>query len=310
VLCNPVAGRGVAARVVTAVTARLRAVCPDLTLCTPSDAAGSRAAAERAVADGVDLLITVGGDGLIHHVLQACATTGTALAPIPAGTGNDFAAALGVPADPLAAADRLAAALAGPVPAVPAGVDLGRAVLPDGRPCWFATVLCTGFDARVADRAGRMRWPRGPRRYEVAVLAELAALRPRTLAVTVGEHRRAAAFSLVAVGNTASYGGGLRICPDARIDDGLLEVTEADAMSRRHLLRLLPKLRTGTHLADPAVHARRAAVVRIEPGTTDPGPAGPAATAWADGEPVGPLPVTISCERAALRVLPGVRPAV
>lgn len=153
---------------------------------------------------------------------------------IAVGTGNDFARALGLPVrDPAAAGALLADALEG---GRVRDVDLGRA-----GDRWFGTVLASGFDSRVNDRGNRMRWPAGRARYDLAMLAELAALRPfpYRLRLDDGEVREIEA-TLVAVGNGPSYGGGMRICPGADPADGLLDVTVVGDCSRTTLLRVFP----------------------------------------------------------------------
>lgn len=228
------------------------------------------------------MLTVIGGDGTVHRALPAVAGTTTALGLIPAGSGNDLAAALGVPADPLAAADLVAT---GQI----RSIDLGRT-----SDRWWATVLCAGFDSAVAARAARMRWPAGPRRYDLAVLAEVANLRSHPFVLTLDGHPHAVEATLVAVGNTPLYGGGLRICPNAVIDDGLLDVTVVGPVSRRELLRVAPRLRSGDHLDHPAVSQHRVRQLSLS---------APGVTTYADGEPLGSLPVDVSCRPAALRVI-------
>jgi len=207
---------------------------------------------------------------------------------LPSGTGNDLAAALGIPADPVQAASRVVEALRS---GQRRRIDMGRL---EGGAC-FTTVLCTGFDAAVSARANGMRWPTGPRRYELAVLAELAALSPRPVRVHAGGTSVELEAILVAVGNGPCYGGGLRICPDAELDDGLLDVIAIAAVSRRRLLRVFPSLRSGTHVRQPEVTVLRGETVRIE--------ADPGWPVYADGEPQGTLPVIVQCEPGALTIV-------
>ncbi|GAB3807868.1 hypothetical protein GCM10027605_39060 [Micromonospora zhanjiangensis] len=175
VLTNPTAGRGRHADLLPAVLDRLAVAGRTLRLLTADTPDQALAACHDAVADGAAALVTVGGDGTVHLALQAVAGTPVAYGAVPTGTGNDFAADTGFPADPLAAADAIGAALA-------AGrtrpVDLARMTGPDGSVRWFGAVLAAGFDAIVNERANRMRWPRGRRRYDLAILVELARLRP------------------------------------------------------------------------------------------------------------------------------------
>jgi diacylglycerol kinase (ATP) len=281
-----------AARVAGTVASRLRGGVCSLRTLVADNAAGSVALAAEAVAEGVDLLVVLGGDGLVHLAVQACAGTNTALGVIPAGTGNDLARELGMPVNPVLAADALATALA-------AGrtrrIDLGRV---DGG-SWFATVLCAGFDAGVAARANAMHWPRGARRYDLAILAELAAFTSSELRLYTDTFAVELTATMVAVGNTRCYGGGIPICPDAELGDGLLDVTVVGACRRSDLLRMLPRLRTGRHVDHPAVRTMRGRCVRMV-GDSD-------WHAYADGEPQRSLPLSITCVPGVLTVVPAQR---
>jgi diacylglycerol kinase (ATP) len=155
-------------------------------------------------------------------------------------------------------------------------------------------VLCCGFDSAVTDRANRMRWPRGRRRYDVAVLAELARLRPRELTLVLDGEAQTLPVTLVAVGNTAWYGGGMKVCPGADPADGLFDVTVVAAITRTQLIRTKPLLMTGAHLGHAAVTVHRASRVELS---------SPGVTTYADGEPVAPLPAVAECVPGALRVV-------
>jgi diacylglycerol kinase (ATP) len=285
-LVNAAAGRGRGAHAADGV----RRVFTDAGLTVRVLTAGTRTEAERqahaAVATGVAAVAALGGDGVAHAALQAVAGTATPLAVLPAGTGNDLAGALGMPADPLVAARAVAADLL-------AGRDRRMDAVRTGDR-WWSTVLCCGFDSAVTDRANRLRWPRGPRRYDMAILAELLQLRPRPVVLTVDGVTSRHDVTLVAVGNTACYGGGLRICPGAAPDDGLLDVIVVGPVSRLELVRTRPRLAAGTHVEHPAVTVLRGRAVTL---------AGPGLVTYADGEPVGPLPVTSVCAPGALAVV-------
>jgi diacylglycerol kinase (ATP) len=287
-LANPSAGRGRAGRLIGPATTALRAAGLDVRLLTGGSAAESVRLGTAAVADGAAALVALGGDGLVHWALQAVAGTGVPLAIIPAGTGNDMAAVLDVPTGLPALAAALAA---GTYTEVDAGLVTDDAGGP-GR--WWLGVLCAGFDSAVNERANRMRWPRGPRRYDLAILAELSALRPRPMVLTLDGVARELEVTLVAVGNGPRYGGGKRIAPDARLDDGLFDVTVVAPVSRRTLIRLTPALPTGGHVRHPAVEVVRARTVEL---------AAAGLIAYADGERIAPLPVSTRCEPAAVRIV-------
>jgi diacylglycerol kinase (ATP) len=235
--------------------------------------------------------VAVGGDGTVHQALQAVAGRPVGLGVIPAGTGNDFADGVGVPKDPLGAADAVAAAVRADRSR---GVDLARLTGPTGDVRWFGAVLAAGFDAIVNERANRMRWPRGPRRYDLAIVLELARVRSRRYGLEIDGVDHSFTGVLVAVGNCPSYGGGLRICPAADPADGLLDVVVAAPLGRAGLIRLKPRLRRGTHVTDRRVTSYRGRRVRIEAKDI---------VGYADGERIGPLPVEIGCVPGAVRLL-------
>jgi diacylglycerol kinase (ATP) len=291
VLANPRAGRGRHRGLLPAVLDRLGAAGRPVRLLSAETAAEAEKACQRAVAEGIGALVAVGGDGTVHLGLQAVAGTPVSFGVIPAGTGNDFAAGTGVPMNPLTAATAVAAALrTGRTHAV----DLARMTGADGEPRWFGAVLAAGFDAVVNERANRMRWPRGPRRYDLAIVLEMTRLRPRHYALELDGVDRSFTGVLVAVGNCPSYGGGLRICPAADPADGLLDVVVAGPLSRAALARLKPRLRRGTHITDPRVRSYRARQVKIAANDI---------IGYADGERIGPLPLTVGCVGGAVRLL-------
>lgn len=303
VVTNPRSGHGRGGDAASAAIARFRAGGAEVTeVCAPSVAETVRQVRDSIAGVGgapPDAVVCVGGDGLINVTLPAVAETGVALGMIPAGTGNDLARELGVPTDdPLAAA---ALVLRGRTRTI----DLGRIDAP-GQPMWFATVIGTGFDARVTLRANEMRWPKGRLRYTVAALAEISGrfTVPYRVelegAVTDGLTNPGKGALLeteavmVAVGNTRTYGGGMLICPDAIMDDGLLDLTVVGALSRVEMLRLLPALSAGKRRDHPEVKQVRAAAVTLTAA---------GAPATADGEPAGTLPITIRAVPGALTVL-------
>jgi diacylglycerol kinase (ATP) len=291
VLINPTAGRGRHRAAVPAVLEALASTGRDVRVLAADTAADALSAVREAVTAGAGALVTVGGDGTVNIGLQAVAGTGVAFGAIPMGTGNDFIREIGLPVDPVAAALLAADALA-------AGrrrsVDLARMVPADGPVRWFGAVLGAGFDAIVNERANRMRFPRGPRRYDIAIFAELMRLRPRmyTLRLDGVEHRLAAV--LVAIGNTPAYGGGMRICPAADATDGLLDVVIAGPIGRTTLVRIKPRVYAGTHVSHPMVTSYRARTVELD---------AEGITAYADGEPTSRLPVTVTAMPGALSLL-------
>ncbi|WP_433394137.1 diacylglycerol kinase family protein [Micromonospora sp. KLBMP9576] len=291
VLVNAAAGRGRQRGLLPRLLHRLAATGRPVRVLPARTADEAEAACRAAVHDGASALVALGGDGTVHRAVQAIAGTALPFGPVPLGTGNDFAADVGLPADPLAAVDVIAAALR-------AGrtrpVDLALMTAADGTRRWYASVLAAGFDAIVNERANRMRWPRGPRRYDLAILVELARLRPRRYTLRLDGVAHEVDAVLVAVGNCASYGGGMRICPDADPTDGLLDVVVGGRFDRRTLVRVKPRIYRGTHVAHPLVRGYRARTVEL---------AAEGITTYADGERALDLPLTVTAAPAALRLL-------
>jgi diacylglycerol kinase (ATP) len=282
-IVNPTAGRG-----------RTRRLLPDLPRAladlgvaaevhvsrAPDEPAGL---AKEAAARGHDLL-AVGGDGLVSVVAAVAADEQRRLAVVPSGSGNDFARELGHDAKrPL---DALRALVDGD----DRRVDLGRV---NGR--WFTTVTATGFDAEANRWANTVTRLSGTPLYVAAVARTLVRYRPRRFAVAVDEREVELDAWLVATGNGPAYGGGMRVAPDARLDDGLLHVTVVGPVSRLGFVRTFPRVFRGTHTRHPLVQTFRGTRVRVASldGEMD---------AYADGERVGPLPASIEAVPRALSV--------
>ncbi len=289
VLTNPASGHGNAPHAAERSIARLQQRGVDVTAIIGRDAEHAGQLIRDALERGTDALVVVGGDGVIALALQALAGNDIPLGIIPAGTGNDHAREYAIPTgDPEAAADVVAD---GQVRTV----DLGRIEGADGTRKWFGTVVATGFDSLVSDRANRMRWPHGRMRYNVAMVAELSKLRLLPFRLSFdGGRPMVTELTMAAIGNTRSYGGGMLICPDADPTDGLLDVTMITSASRTRLVRLFPTVFKGTHVDLDTVATRRAATVAVEC---------PGINAYADGDYACPLPAEISATPGALQIL-------
>jgi len=290
-LTNPVAGHGKAVAATRRALARFHHHGVRVRELVGGDPAEAAQLAREAVADGVDALVVVGGDGMIHLALGAVAGTTTPLGVVPAGTGNDQARAHGWPRKSAEAAVDVV------VDGVDQAIDLGEVTTADGQVRLFGSVLASGFDSLVSDRTNRMRWPHGRARYNVATLAEFVNLRPLPFRITLDDGTVIERdLLLVAVGNTQSYGGGMRITPGADPTDGLLDVTIGGAGTRREVLRLMPKVYRGTHVRHPKIEVVRTTGLRIE---------SVGINAYADGEYLGPLPADIRLKpRAVLLRVP------
>lgn len=293
VLSNPYAGKGRGEGESAAALAHLRARGVEVRTYAGESAASSRMLAARALQARPRVLVVVGGDGTLSGILDVVSAASVPVALVPAGTGNDLARALGLPRHDASAAAELA--LSG----VERAIDVGE-ITTGGRTTPFLTIAALGFDAKVSDRTNRLRWPHGVLRYYLALVIELVRLRPMEFSVSVdGTAVIGSPGTLVAVGNTESYGGGMPLCRGAQPDDGQLDLVQVAPLSRIRLLRLFPLLLTGRHLARREVSHRRARVVTVS---------APGLVVYADGERIGEDECTIGVRPAALTVLvPGGR---
>jgi len=293
VIVNPTSGGGRGARwgVATVQLLKDHGLHPIVVIGADADHAARRAldAIDRLVGAGTTPagIVAVGGDGLVHLALNAALEHDLPIGVVPAGTGNDFARAVGVHASTLdAAVSTIVAAMRhGDLPRV----DLGQI---DGGPA-FGCVLSIGFDATVNARANRFTRLRGRARYPIAMLVELRRFSPLDCLITVDGVQRRHRAMLIAIGNGSSYGGGMRICPSATVADEALDVTVVDEIGVAELLRLFPRVYTGRHMEHPKAHGYRGREVRVEfaDGAVPP--------VFADGEPMsqylasGSLAVTV-----------------
>lgn len=296
VAINPTASFGASRDVGPAVVQTLRAMGHEVTSLTEPDFESLFEVARVALRSRPDALVVVGGDGMVNLGVNLLAGTRVPLAIVPSGTGNDMARGLGIPLGDTEAAIRLLGEALNRPPRVIDAVLL-RWTDADGTPGErrFVCALSAGFDAIVNERANLMRRPRGPSRYILALLAELARLKPLRYRIELDGEVLEQRALLVSVGNNVSLGGGMKITPGALLDDGLLDVMIVKPLSRVAFLRIFPRVFKGEHTSDSRVVMRRARRIRIEVDAP--------IVAYADGERMGPLPVELEVEPGALRVL-------
>ena len=288
VLANPFAGKGRGARSAEVAIGHLRARGAEVQVFIGRSAADTARLAVAALADGPRALVVVGGDGTLAGILDTVCEGSVPVVLVAAGTGNDLARALGLPRGDSAAAAELA------VTGVPRSIDVGMIRTADGTRR-FLTVAALGFDAKVSDRTNRLRWPHGALRYYLALLVELARLRPMDFTLAIdGDAPCRQPGTLIAVGSTASYGGGMPICVGAVPDDGLLDIVHVAPLGRLRLLRLFPLLLRGTHLVRQEVTHRRARTVTVS---------APGLVVYADGERIGEHECTLSVLPGALTLM-------
>ncbi|MFT4231561.1 MAG: diacylglycerol kinase family protein, partial [Leucobacter sp.] len=270
--------------------ARLRAGGADARLLVGDSPEETRRHAAAAVAEGVDALVVVGGDGTLSLILDEVVGTDVPIALVPAGTGNDLARSLGLPHG---SAERAASAADLALRSRTRAIDVAEAEC-GGLRRRFLTVAALGFDAKVSERTNRLRWPRGGARYYLALVIELIRLRPApfSLRIDAGSARPATGI-LVAVANTRSYGGGIPICPEADPADGLLDVTHVRPIGRARLIRLFPMLLRARHAERPEVVQYRGSTIEVS---------APGSAAVVDGERIGEGSVRFRVLPGALRV--------
>ena len=281
-LPNPAAASGRAARVVPAVVAELDRLGERYRSLAASSVDEARHAA-RAAAEAGETVVAVGGDGLVGPIAGVVRVTPGALAIVPAGRGNDFARVLGIPTDP-----REAALLA--VQGEERMLDVAEA---NGRS--FVGIASLGLDSDANRIANEARLVRGQVVYLYAALRALAAWRTARFEVTVdGEEVSVSGYS-VAVANSRAYGGGMFLVPHAVLDDGRLDAFLLGEKSKLACLRDIPKVFKGTHVDDPAVRFLRGSEIEVR--------ADRPFTVYADGDPIAELPLRVTVQRQALRVL-------
>ncbi|MEV8253507.1 diacylglycerol kinase family protein [Rhodoglobus sp. NPDC076762] len=296
VAINPTAsfgrGRNVGPRAVEA----LRALGHEVTALEQPNFALLLKRGRKAIAKKPDALLVVGGDGMVNLGTNLVAKTKVPLGIIPSGTGNDMARGLGIPySDTDAAVASVVRGLARPTRAIDAGsVTYVDEATGAAATRWFACVLSAGFDAIVNERANLMSWPRGASRYTVALIIELLRLRPIKYKLTLDGTVIETTGALVSVGNNVSLGGGMKVTPDALLDDGFADVLIVEALSRFAFLRVFPRVFKGTHLTDPRVTVHRAKEIRIE---------SEGIMAYADGERFAALPIDIKMVAGVLNIL-------
>jgi YegS/Rv2252/BmrU family lipid kinase len=299
VIVNPHSGGGAARRRWRALEPRVREALGAVEIEHTRAARDAERLAREAVRAGIERLVIAGGDGTLAEVatglLRAQLAGYAELAVLPMGTGCDFARTLGVPRDPEAALEVLKTGKA-------RRIDAGRAryVGRDGSPAdsYFLNAASFGVSGRVVELAERStRRFGGTAAFALATVRALLGYRSARVALRVdGELALDDQVALVAAANGRHFGSGMRIAPDARLDDGWFDVVWVVGARGVSLIPKLPKLYRGTLLSDPVVGSRRGR--RIEADA-----ASGAVPLELDGELVGSLPVSIELLPGALSVI-------
>jgi YegS/Rv2252/BmrU family lipid kinase len=281
-LVNPAAGGGAGPAAVVPVARALRdAGCTVEVTYSPGPAACRELVAE--AAQRGDVVVSVGGDGMLASLAGAVVEAGGILGIVPSGRGNDFARQLGIGGAPA----EVAATLLEGEPRKVDVIEVGDRVVVGS--------VYAGVDSlasQLVDRAHRL--PRAVQ-YPYAAVRSVLEFRPSAYDVVVdGESQRFEAFTVV-VANSGYYGSGMHVAPDAAVDDGVLDVVVIRAASKLRLIRSMPRLYDGTHVGLDEVVVLRGRNVSVS--------ACGDVLAYGDGERLGPLPLTASVRPAALQVL-------
>ena len=282
---NPSAGRGRAASLLPSVEAALRGAGHDLVVTPTRSLEHADELARTAVADD-RVVVAMGGDGIVGRVAGVVAGAGV-MAVLPGGRGNDLCRAVGLPQDPLAACSVLSSG-------VVRSLDLGVVSSADGDAA-FLGIASVGFDSEVQERVLTSRLRLGRLVYLYGSLATIARWQHASFTCTVDGAPLDVRGWSVAVANSGVYGGGMHLAPAASLEDGLLDVVATSATGRLVFLRALPKVFRGTHVQEPSVSVRTATTVSLA--------ADRPFRVFADGDPVGALPCTVSVRPAAVQVL-------
>lgn len=279
-LVNPASGRGTGASHLDRL--RVLASRADAGLVVSRKVEDLAKSARKAAEDGIERLLVAGGDGTMHHAAQGLAGTSCALGVIPLGTGNDLAATLGVPPDLDASVKR---ALDGEI----RSIDLVR--VGETHCVGYAGV---GFDSEVTRFANGVKILKGPLVYFYSVIHTLVTFEPPRMKVIYDGGTFEGRVMFTTVNNLPRFGGGMRIAPDAEIDDGLLDLVIVREIPKATLLSVFPKVYSGTHVSHPAVFMARTRRAEI---TLDRG-----MTMYGGGEPVQPVKAG---EAVTVEVVPG-----
>ena len=225
-------------------------------------------------------VIVIGGDGMVHAAINNIENNPIGL--IPAGTGNDFARALGLILDNPISSIKRATSAKGEL------VDLGKV----GEE-YFAAICSTGFDSIVNERANGLKWPHGKMKYNIAMLLELPKFQPKSYKIVIDGKPLETQAMLIAIANGLSYGGGMKVCPAAQLQDGLLDIMILAPVSKFEFVRIFPSVFKGHHITHPAVSIVQGRSIQI---TAD-------AVGYADGERIGNLPLDVSISPNRMKVL-------
>jgi diacylglycerol kinase (ATP) len=289
VVANPAAGHGKAGRLIGRVTTGLHRLRVPHELRVSESGPDVERLARAAAEGGTGIVAALGGDGTASLAANGILGTGTALAALPAGTGDDFAKAIG--------AGKLATAIE--LLADPNTVDLDVIEVTTGAARRsFVNIAGAGFDSEVNETANGMSIKLGATgTYVAALLRTLSRFSPAAFTIQIDDERMELDAMLIEVGSGRWTGGGMKVLPDAVMNDGVLDVCIVEALSRTAFVRAFPRVFLGAHTTHPRVRMRTGTRVEVESNRR--------VLVYADGELVGALPAIFEVRPAALPVVVG-----
>jgi diacylglycerol kinase (ATP) len=283
-IANPNAGRGRCGRLIPEIRRCLEATGHAIEFVVSESQEHLTQLTRSAVQRRFDGVISCGGDGTAHYILQGLFHSDLTLGIISIGTGNDWALSLGLPTDYQKACDVIQRGKTRRIDVAKAGQHV------------YVSVAGAGFDAEVNRLANQNSvWLRGKAVYLNAVFRTLSKFKPKPVEIVYDDQRFVGPIMLVAVGNGVSYGGGLRVVPQALMDDGWLDMCIVKETTRLELLKNLPRIYHGGHVHHPAIEMHR--VRRVTISSDHP------MELFGDGEYLQNVPVTIEVVPLAQRIL-------
>jgi len=229
--------------------------------------------------------IVVGGDGTIHYAANALAGTDKKIGLIPAGSGNDIANYLGISSDIKKCCHTI---YRGKTKKIDTGLINGK--------YYYLCIAGSGFDSQVNYLANNTRLPlKGPARYNYAVYKTLITFRPKKFSLNYDNKNREIYGMMIAISNMTSYGGGMKVTPDANSEDGLFDVCIIKKMSKMHFIKTFPKVYEGKHTTDKKVEIFRTGSISIDSDYRF--------SVFADGEYICKLPATFEIVKGNLNII-------
>jgi YegS/Rv2252/BmrU family lipid kinase len=284
VVVNPVAGHGAGLHNIPMIKESLNKldIEHDIAITTaPKDAIHI---SRKAVEEGYKIIAAVGGDGTVHEIVNGIYGTDVALAMIPVGSGNDYAIANNIPRDIKRACEIIKQDNR-------ISVDVG-----DINGEKYVCIGGSGFDSEVNELANtRTPLLRGPAKYLYSVYKTLIHFKAANFRITCNSSTIDIKAMMVAVANASQYGGGMKVCPDAKITDGLFDIFVVKEISKLHFIKVFPRTYKGTHVTDPCIWIFRTDEVSLE--------ADRDFAVYADGEYICRLPARFKLTPQSLKIV-------